>query len=615
MTMVVRTMKLLWAEIRNFRSIKESGRIYFNERITILAGKNESGKSNILKALHSFSLNKFDSEYDYPLESFSDEAVPEVSLCFKLETEDYEKLHIKSSSLKNLSDNIIVTRRDKSSELIESEILQSMTKNLKTNVLAEFLIMKEQFEKIDKIIDTKFHTKIIEEDFDGILSAFDELKEYLEDDPSLLNNSDEYGVLFENLSSRINKYENDYSDLRKIREVFSGAIPNFIYFNSFEDIIPNFISNQDNSINLPIVQRFFKVAELDPNTIFKENSSQRRKLITDRVSAQVTGDFMGYYSQDKVSLKINLDGNQLNFFVYGEDEQKPFQPKQRSQGLQWFMAFYLTLLAEQKKGSILLIDEPGLYLHAMAQEDLLKMLEKISETSPVVFSTHSQWLIDPSRLERLRLVLKVGDNTFVENKIHKGADNITMKPIISAIGLEFAKDISRFNTNVLLVEGYSDYYYLEALRVYFKRNSIISSDFQIYPCLGVSQIINVLTLLVDSISNYLILLDNDKAGRVTAKRLREECGIDEDKIIFSISSQKQDNSVIEDLFSEMDYKTFIGLDSDAKGKKSDKVLEAKKFNEKIHADTSIKLSQETISNFKVIFELIASRTQGLSTVN
>ncbi len=36
-------MRLIWTQIKNFRSIKDSGRIYFNPNLTILAGKNESG--------------------------------------------------------------------------------------------------------------------------------------------------------------------------------------------------------------------------------------------------------------------------------------------------------------------------------------------------------------------------------------------------------------------------------------------------------------------------------------------------------------------------------------------------------------------------------------------
>ena len=381
--------------------------------------------------------------------------------------------------------------------------------------------------------------------------------------------------------------------------LITQLIPNFVYFSSFEDILPN--SFADNEETTPIVNRFFKVVNQDPSVLFGEKSSQRRRLLTDKISTSVSGDFMGYYSQDSVSLEINLDGNEINFFIYGTDDQKPFQPRQRSQGLQWFLSFYLTLQAEMNTDSVLLIDEPGLYLHAAAQEDLLSMLNNLSASSPIVISTHSHWLMDPNRLERLRLVLKENDQTFVENKIHKGADNYTMKPILSAIGLGLKNNISAFGKRVVLVEGYSDYYYLEAMRYYFTEILEIKLDnFKIYPCLGSAQIINVLTLIIDSDTDYYILLDNDKAGRQTEKKLITECGIDNSKILFTPAKSKA-YSAIEGVFSEEDFNEIV-LESLEKTK-FDKVLVSKKFNERIHNKEITVLSDETVSNFKEIFDV------------
>src|SRR5690554_1651935 len=47
-------MELKTFRIRNFRSINDSGEIDVS-RITALLGRNESGKSNILRALHSLN--------------------------------------------------------------------------------------------------------------------------------------------------------------------------------------------------------------------------------------------------------------------------------------------------------------------------------------------------------------------------------------------------------------------------------------------------------------------------------------------------------------------------------------------------------------------------------
>jgi len=50
-------MRIKKVRIRNFRSIIDSGEISLDDKITVLLGKNEQGKTNLLKALESFGLH------------------------------------------------------------------------------------------------------------------------------------------------------------------------------------------------------------------------------------------------------------------------------------------------------------------------------------------------------------------------------------------------------------------------------------------------------------------------------------------------------------------------------------------------------------------------------
>ena len=76
------------------------------------------------------------------------------------------------------------------------------------------------------------------------------------------------------------------------------------------------------------------------------------------------------------------------------------------------------------------------YLHANAQTDILKNLEESGKSAPVVFSTHSPYLLEADKLERVRLVQKLDDaGTVIHNKIHQVADKETLTPILTAIGL------------------------------------------------------------------------------------------------------------------------------------------------------------------------------------
>ena len=48
-------MRLQSFRVANYKSIEGSGACYLSDRITILAGKNEAGKSSLLEALCDFN--------------------------------------------------------------------------------------------------------------------------------------------------------------------------------------------------------------------------------------------------------------------------------------------------------------------------------------------------------------------------------------------------------------------------------------------------------------------------------------------------------------------------------------------------------------------------------
>jgi energy-coupling factor transporter ATP-binding protein EcfA2 len=77
----------------------------------------------------------------------------------------------------------------------------------------------------------------------------------------------------------------------------------------------------------------------------------------------------------------------------------------RSRGFVWFFSF-LAWYSEVKKNArpmILLLDEPGLTLHAKAQHDLLRYFETELKDQ-LIYSTHSPFMIDPEHFERVRIV-------------------------------------------------------------------------------------------------------------------------------------------------------------------------------------------------------------------
>ena len=54
---------------------------------------------------------------------------------------------------------------------------------------------------------------------------------------------------------------------------------------------------------------------------------------------------------------------------------------------------------------ILLLDEPGLSLHAKAQADLLRYFEEeLKPNHQLIYTTHSPFMVDPTHFERVRIV-------------------------------------------------------------------------------------------------------------------------------------------------------------------------------------------------------------------
>ncbi len=405
---------------------------------------------------------------------------------------------------------------------------------------------------------------------------------------------------------------------QKFCEEATGHIPRFILFSDFEDILPFEVPFAELE-NHEVIQDFADVACLNIAEVVAATDKQRRGNLLRAGSAAITGDFGAYWTQGEIELKAVADGDSLLFGIQEADETTRFKVEQRSKGFQWFLSFYLRLNARRAATNIILIDEPGLYLHAKAQRDVLKVLKKLSKDSQVIFGTHSPYLIDANRLDRVRLVLKDDKTgTRIESKIHKGADQETLTPVITAIGLDIARDLRVASEDNVLLEGISDYYYLQAMGEYVSKPEPYEAS--LIPSVGASQIHLLVSLLLGWNLEFVVVLDNDTEGKRTAKVLSEKLGVGFERIIFV--SEEDDHS-IEDLFTHDDFNSFVlpgdeNDDSDVanskflkKQPKLDKVLLAKQFSDKVRTDKSeIELSQETINAFEEVFRKISKGFTG-----
>jgi predicted ATP-dependent endonuclease of OLD family len=613
-------MKLIKFRIIEYKSIKDSGYCWLASDVTTLAGKNESGKSGILEALRDFDTN---------VEKILDDALPldqsgelAIELVFDVDKEilngiaQEKGITIDKITREYIAKNgVAVSKYFDGSYNFADEVLKKLfdksaiDKNEQIIVKVNYLL--EKLRKIEGLVDLGDpkvsgpigETKNALTQF--ITQARAKAVSLIEADKK--NQADSIIGL---IGTEINSLKNPIIADTFLEEI-QVYIPNFIFFSDFLDILPFELPLIEAKKSKP-VNDFAKVAGLDLEQVAKTTNTQLRRNLLSKHSASITGDFMGYWGQNQLDLVAEADGDKLRLGIRETGKTMLFRPEQRSKGFQWFLSFYLRLNAEKNETNIILIDEPGLYLHAKAQKDVLKVFEEISKESQVIFSTHSPYLIDAQRLDRVRLVMKDDINgTKVENKIHKNADSETLTPIITAIGLDLTQEFSIVGKKNILLEGISDYYFLQAIKDFMPKGKI--TDITFIPCVGASKVPQIASLLLGWDLDFLTVLDNDAEGKRTAKELSEKLTISTDRII---SVSDQDGRSIEDLFTHEDFDTFILGDEKNRDKtianskflkdqKIDKVLLSKELFEKIKADKSkIALSSATLKNFERIFDKI-----------
>ena len=630
-------MKAKWFNIRNFRSIIEIKKCHLSPNITVLAGKNESGKSNVLEALSKFDLEEEFSSTDKPLYkprskdteitfcfeingSQLNEIMKEVNIDLKFEKKDYEFLVTRSKS-----DNDQYTFSGDLDNEINKKLVnlsKEKIKQGKNDIKKAYQILKKyrslpsskiSFEdKDDYQTINKKSTKFVNFITEEMAAIKDNLSE---------NEKQDLDQIIKNVDAVRIKTDTS-SNLLTIHNKLDDYIPNIILFKTFEDILPYEIELAKAS-EKKIIKDFYSISDLDVDTIQKTTDGHERRILLDSATATLEGDFKSYWKQDKITLKPEVDGTKLRFFFYDEGESTPFKPEQRSKGFQWFLSFYITLKAKsvenEGKGNIILIDEPGFYLHAKAQHDVLDVLEDLAKDNQVIFTTHMPYLIDPNKLDRIRLVLRdqKTKQTKLENSISKGADFETLTPIITAIGLDISKGLGVAKEKNVILEGISDYYYIQIMKKYLQENNGYEFPEDIYfiPSVGADKIPMLVPLFIGWDLKYSVVLDSDRKGNEVKKKLIDQ-GILEENIIFV----KDRGNCIEDLFSQGDFRRHVLQGQVAQGEtrknseiikdhQNGKSLTAKLFHGRLNNGDGIQLNQTTVRSFTELFDKIKAQFQ------
>lgn len=621
------TLKLKRFRIKNYKSIIDTNDVWLSEAgITIFAGKNESGKSSILEALRDFSVDRDISEEAKPLNT--NDLEPQITLTFDI---DKDCIKFLETSLQTTFEKVVI-------DYLLKKAFISITKNFNNEYFLETELIdyindyfnkcyQQSYQKFSELIEV-FNNESLFDDF-----KFTELpengpnyvlQEYWLNIEAYLNNKDKHqakGALRElnNIKKLITPFSNYFNEIDFIETLLKEIkqlLPKIVYFNVFDDLL-EFEVPINQLEEKEVIRDFAHLANIDLAKLTNLDNLQKRRHYLSEKSAKISNEFKNDWIQDDINLVCGSEGEIILFGIEEKGKHILFRFEQRSKGFQWFLSFYIKLNASNSDDVILLIDEPGLYLHAKAQEDVLKVFEKLiqrNKSTQVLFSTHSPYLIDTNFLNRLRLVEKKDiEGTIVHNKYYKDADLDTLTPIITKIGLDITKSLSLTNNMNVLLEGISDYFYLQAMKYFLKPKSKSEIEkIAFIPCVGAQNVPNLASLMIGWGLDYIVILDNDKAGDNASTTLTKKLDVDTSKII-RVSNDSTD--AIEDLFTLTDFNKYIiddkSKESDGTKKNSDyvkgydHVIKAKMFLEKVQKNhKQIILEDESLDNFIALYSNI-----------
>lgn len=662
--------------IKNYRSILDSGEVNLDSKIAILIGKNESGKTCILKALESFKGDYEYAEDDLCLHSEAKEKIDSgatkgdveiMTIWFEIEAEDIGKLkeiHPQLTKIKtlritkyfnnsyrvespeiSLEDLKINTRKEIEKNLSEiKRLATSFKKRLDSHSqrLAPFNASKAQYDSI--INEIIAFDPEANPDVDNVFNNFyDRFRSLLNRDGPIQNDIEAFIRKIEPHKNRIKdtllKEEGVIDRILKI-------LPSFMYFTEvekLEDTIPiyEFLANKEKHKTL---SNSIELSGLDVERI-KDAGDYDILSSLRSASMTITGLVNQSWTQEKVNVNIGIVRDKIVISIFDNVIKKEHPPSIRSQGFQWFLSFYINFTAGSRgelKNTIILLDDPGVYLHPSGQKDLLDALEKISESNQIVFSTHSPFMIDREKLKRIRIVSKKeGKGTLIEEKYYK-SDYDALQPIRASIGMTIGDTLFITKRN-LLVEGYSDELILEAMSEVVskkKKNYINTSKISILPVNGADKMPYFATLLAKENLKFLVLLDYDREGRKTTKELKEKFGMNDNNILtLEILTEKGNDLEMEDLIDIDFYLEALNLaygdifqkklrkqsittddlkEASFKGikeffrekkigvsKRVDKIKVAKRIYDLVAEDKVLK--PQTISNFSQLFKMINER--------
>lgn len=557
-------------KVAKYKSYLETQVIPIEDKITTFVGKNESGKTAFLEAIAKFNYFEkdpkfqFDVTSDYPrneLKKYQRDNEPvEVIKCTfgisdDLLTEISDELGTDVFMLKTFCYGIKYDGSTTWYDLSANE--ESFLKNYyKDHEFAAETLEELKGIRSIKTLEKLFTTTQNEE----IKKLYQELKRDYVDKAYKWDNIIQGYIAQNYLKPNFPKFW--YFD-----EYFS--LPSRVNINRLQN---NQIDNELTAEALKTSKALFELAGIDISKLVNASTFETFIAELEATSNEITDQIFEYWStNENLEIKFeietvknpqnpNIIEKVLDIRVRNTRHRVSLPLKNRSKGFNWFFSFivwFSKIQSDGNKNFILLLDEPGLNLHASAQADLLRYIEDLAKEYQVIYTTHSPFMIDSNHLERVRTVYDSDAGSIISSAIQE-KDPDTLFPLQAALGYDIAQNLF-ISKNNLLVEGPADLIYLTILSSILEseKREGLKENITIVPIGGMDKVSSFISLLRGSKLNIVCLLDSfsDQKGKqriddlIKIKIIKDRNVRYFDEFV-KIANGKAD---IEDLFAKAEY--------------------------------------------------------------
>lgn len=465
-------LTLIKAQVWKYKSIEDSTPVTLANDVTVLVGKNESGKTAFLEALHKalpLGGTKYDYVADYPRKDLvryrpqheAKHYQKVVQLTFRVEKELADKINkevfagvqVVSVGSTFTRDTTIANTSSIEFHLDEVAALAALQRPL-----ADLEQKKEVFGGATSLSD--------------VLSKIEELK--LAADSKLAV----FAALWRGRAIKPNGW--GLVDGHIWQTYLSPALPKFLYFDDYKLL--------EGKINLPALhqreaakqltdadetaQGLLQLAGTTLHELMSDEGYETAKAKLEAIGLNITQKVFEFWKQNQdldVEFDLKTDSkdvapynNGVNLYIRIKNRRHgvtvPFD--QRSKGFIWFFSFLVWFDAVQSRAAtkdalVLLLDEPGLNLHALAQADFLAYIRELSEQHQIIYTTHSPFMVDSTRLVDVRVVEdRVKEGTKITGDL-AGSSDESVFPLQAALGYSIAQNLFIAKKNIL-IEGPAD---------------------------------------------------------------------------------------------------------------------------------------------------------------